>query len=80
MEKLYDDVMDMPTSLLGQSQHDMIKRARHAITQNHFNEEMREEIYEQRLYAESMISRPVMKNFKSLLRAAHILPPKDKEQ
>jgi hypothetical protein len=40
------------------------------------DEKILEEIYEQRLYAEQMISRPVMKAFKAMLRSEGILPDK----
>lgn len=65
---VYDVVKRQPGQLLGQSHHDLIAEARQAM-----DEAMVARVYEQRLYAETMISRPVMKAFKADLRAAGIL-------
>jgi hypothetical protein len=60
---LYDAVKSRPGKLLGDPIHTLIAEARHDL-----NETMCMRIYEQRLYAETMISRPVMKAFKAMLR------------
>jgi len=64
MTLLYDAVKTRPGSLLGADIHHLIAEARRDL-----NEAMRMHIYEQRLYAETRISRPVMKAFKAMLRA-----------
>jgi hypothetical protein len=43
------------------------------------DEAMVERIYEQRLLAETMISRPVMKAYKAMLRSSGILDEKQEE-
>ena len=69
MAALYERVKDDPSLQLGQPHHDLIAQAKRAG----ICEEMRVKIYEQRLYAETMISRPVMKAFKAMLRAQGVL-------
>ena len=51
--------------------HQLIKRADENLTP-----ELVEEIYEHRVLAETMISRPVMKAFKARLRREGLLPQK----
>lgn len=65
MEKLYDLLKDRPGHYFDRAVHDLIGRARNRVD----DESMKMTIYEQRLLAETMISRPVMKAFKARLRA-----------
>jgi len=44
-----------------------------ASAEKSMDEYMKEKVYEQRLYAETMISRPVMKAFKAMLRENNII-------
>ncbi|WP_108261632.1 hypothetical protein [Mangrovicoccus ximenensis] len=71
MMALYDAVRHLPGDKLGQDSHAMIARARATAT-----EDVRMDVYEARVLAETRISRPVMKAFKAMLREAGILPPK----
>ena len=68
MTVLYDLVKDRPGRLLGPDVHELITTARSCG-----EESMVMVVYEQRLLAETMISRPVMKAFKALLRRQGIL-------
>jgi hypothetical protein len=63
MAQLYDAVKDREGLLLGAEVHALIAQARNAM-----DPELRERVYETRVLAETMISRPVMKGFKALLR------------
>jgi len=65
---VYDVVKIRAGKLLGQPIHDLIAEARQGM-----DEALVERVYEQRLYAETMISRPIMKGFKAGLRAEGIL-------
>ena len=65
---IYDIIKDQPGKLLDNSVHHLIDEAR-----KHPNEKILEEVYEQRLYAEQTISRPVMKAYKAMLRREGIL-------
>jgi hypothetical protein len=69
--EIYDVIKDRPGKLLDNKVHHLIATARSCP-----DEKILEEIYEQRLYAEQMISRPVMKAFKAMLRSEGILPDK----
>lgn len=69
MEALYDVMKDRPGAVLAPGLHLVIALARAGG-----DDELREQIYEQRLYAETMISRPVMKGFKAMLRREGVLP------
>lgn len=69
MAALYERVKGDPSLRLGKTHHDLIAQAQ----KTGLSEEMRGRIYEQRLYAETMISRPVMKAFKAMLRAEGVL-------
>ena len=60
---LYNIVKDRPGELLGQDIHQLINVARTKP-----DDDVLELVYEQRLYAEQMISRPVMKAYKAMLR------------
>jgi hypothetical protein len=68
MAVIYDVVKHKPAKLLDSSVHSLIASAR-----NQTNEQLIEQVYEQRLYAEQMISRPVMKAYKAMLRQEGIL-------
>ncbi len=68
MSVIYDVVKHKPGKLLDSRVHGLISSARFEST-----EQLIEAIYEQRLYAEQMISRPVMKAYKALLRREGIL-------
>jgi hypothetical protein len=68
MAYIYDVVKDNPGKLLDPKVHQLIEMARHQA-----DEQLIEEIYEQRLYAEQMISRPIMKAYKAMLREQGIL-------
>lgn len=63
MARLYDAVKGRAGMLLGAEEHALIARARASA-----DPELRELIYERRVLAETMISRPVMKGFKALIR------------
>lgn len=63
MALLYEQVKHCPGQLLGTDIHTLITDSR-----NQLNEKTRMIIYEQRLLAETMISRPVMKGFKAMIR------------
>ncbi|MDX9990381.1 hypothetical protein [Thiothrix unzii] len=64
MALLYDAVKGCPCVILGADIHALIEIARHS----HEDDEIREFVYEKRVLAETMISRPVMKGFKAMLR------------
>ena len=68
MAVIYDVVKHKPGKLLDPQVHQLIAKAR-----SEFTEHVIEEVYEQRLYAEQMISRPVMKAYKAMLRQEGIL-------
>ena len=68
MTVLYELVRDRPGRLLGRETHELIAAARVSC-----DDSMVMTVYEQRLLAETMISRPVMKAFKALLRQQGIL-------
>jgi hypothetical protein len=63
MTQLYDAVKGREGVLLGVEEHALIARARSGA-----DSELRGLIYEKRVLAETMISRPVMKGFKMLIR------------
>jgi len=65
MALLYDAVKGCPGVILGADIHALIETARHS----HEDDEIREFVYEKRVLAETMISRPVMKGFKGMIRA-----------
>lgn len=66
---IFYDVTKHRTGInLGDDIHQLIRLARLGI-----NDELREKVYEQRMYAETMISRPVMKTFKAKLRSHNII-------
>lgn len=63
MTQLYDQVKDCPNHVLEPDIHDLIAQARQQL-----DDEMVMLIYEKRVLAETMISRPVMKSFKAMIR------------
>ncbi|MDD5394406.1 MAG: hypothetical protein PHE17_15430 [Thiothrix sp.] len=65
MALLYDEVKGCPSVILGEDIHALIETARHS----HEDDEVRVFVYEKRVLAETMISRPVMKGFKGMIRA-----------
>ncbi len=77
MEQLYDDVKTQTSDKLGQKDHDFIALARKRRDEEGLDDDVRNQIYEQRLYAETMISRPVMKDFKGMLRQCGVLSKKE---
>ncbi|MDX1810925.1 MAG: hypothetical protein R3240_03190 [Gammaproteobacteria bacterium] len=68
MTLFYDVSKHKSGIFLGQDIHNLIRQARLGIT-----DELKEKVYEQRLYAETMITRPVMKKFKAKLRTHGII-------
>jgi hypothetical protein len=68
MEVLYDAVKSRAGKFLGSGDHTLIARARQVK-----DDSLVMEIYERRLMAETMISRPVMKAYKARLWDAGIL-------
>ena len=75
MALLYDHVRDCPGALLGADSHALIAEARSQL-----DEAMRLRVYERRVLAETMISRPVMKGFKALLREQGLLDPRHDQE
>jgi hypothetical protein len=63
MAQLYDAVKGREGLLLGAAAHALIAQARGGT-----DAALRELVYEKRVLAETMISRPVMKGFKALIR------------
>jgi hypothetical protein len=68
MAVIYDVVKHKPGKLLEPSVHQLI-----ALARSEASEQLIEQVYEQRLYAEQMISRPVMKAYKAMMRQEGIL-------
>ncbi|WP_027160009.1 hypothetical protein [Methylobacter luteus] len=63
MTLLYDQVKTRRGEQLGDEMHQLIANAR-----DHLDDEIKNVIYEKRVLAETMISRPVMKGFKAMIR------------
>ena len=63
MELLYDSIKNQKGELIGEDTHSLIKSSRNNLTP-----EIKQGIYEHRLLAETMISRPVMKAFKAMIK------------
>jgi hypothetical protein len=63
MTLLYDQVKTHPGELMGDEMHRLIASAR-----DNSDDEMKNFIYEKRVLVETMISRPVMKGFKAMIR------------
>ncbi|MFC3608037.1 hypothetical protein [Stutzerimonas tarimensis] len=70
MEWLYDSVRDCPGERLDADTHALIDEARRQP-----DESMRLCVYERRVLAETVISRPVMKAFKAMIRQKGLLDP-----
>ena len=68
MEMLYDEVKNQPGLLLDSAVHELIQQARGQL-----DEAIKNIIYENRLLAETAISRPVMKAFKAMIREKGLL-------
>jgi len=63
MELLYDAVKHHPGELFSDEFHTLIATARQQLTEG-----LKNHIYEKRVLAETMLSRPVMKSFKAMIR------------
>ncbi|WP_079435400.1 hypothetical protein [Zoogloea sp. LCSB751] len=72
---IYDVVKDRPGHILDDTDHRLIALARQGM-----DDALVERIYEQRLLAETMISRPVMKAYKAMLRTSGVLATAQSEQ
>lgn len=72
MAYLYHAVKHQPGIKLGDDMHRLIAEAEH-----HVDDAMRDAIYERRVLAETMISRPVMKAFKAMIRSQGIFDTAD---
>lgn len=74
MSRIYAVTKSRPGRLLGEDIHRLIAEAGHDT-----GEAMKMRVYEQRLYAETMIGRPTMKAFKAMLRAEGLIGNKTSE-
>jgi len=72
MTELYDCLCTRPANFLGTEAHALIAEAR-LIEPGTMHEALRMQLYEMRLLAETMISRPQMKAFKAMLRSGGVL-------
>jgi hypothetical protein len=68
MAVIYDVVKDRPGQHLGVADHQLIARARTSA-----DPDILARVYERRVLAETMISRPVMKSYKAMLREVGVL-------
>jgi hypothetical protein len=68
MARIYDVTKTRPGKLLGDDVHRLI-----AAAYRDAGESMKMRVYEQRLYAETMIGRPTMKAFKAMLRTEGLI-------
>ncbi|WP_265943936.1 hypothetical protein [Dechloromonas sp. A34] len=68
MEQLYDQVKEMPGLGLGEETHRLIATARSLA-----DDGLKNFIYEKRVLAETVITRPVMKGFKAMIRQQGLL-------
>nr|WP_221189768.1 hypothetical protein [Azomonas macrocytogenes] len=77
MALLYDAVRTQPHERLDANVHGLIAEARANL-----DEQLINRVYEQRVLAETIISRPVMKGFKAMLRERGLLdsPQEQNEQ
>lgn len=75
MAQLYEQVRERPGALLGAAEHVLIAEARAGL-----DEATRLRVYERRVLAETMISRPVMKGFKAMLREQGLLEPRHDQE
>lgn len=71
---LYDVLKARTGRIFDDADHALIARARTGM-----DDVLVERIYEQRLLAETMISRPVMKAYKAMLRSSGILDERQEE-
>jgi len=71
MALLYEASHALPGQLFDAAMHRFIAHARSRL-----DEAMKMQVYEQRLLAETRLSRPVMKAFKAMLRQKGLLPAK----
>ena len=71
MTDLYDAAKGLDLGKLDYGLHALI-----AVARDLDDPALKETVYEHRLYAETMISRPVMKGFKARLRQEGVLPQK----
>lgn len=74
MALLYAEVSALPGQLLDTAIHELITAAL-----SNPDDSMKNLIYEQRLLAETAISRPVMKSFKAMIRQQGLLEAKQNE-
>lgn len=65
---LYDETKALSGQVLADGLHDLIASARQVL-----DDDVKNQLYEQRLLAETTISRPVMKGFKALIRQQGLL-------
>lgn len=68
MAIVYDEIKHKRGELLDSQIHRLIASARKQLSDT-----VVEQVYEQRMYAEQMIGRPVMKSYKAMLRSEGIL-------
>ncbi|MBE7374221.1 hypothetical protein [Pseudomonas lopnurensis] len=68
MTLLYERIGRRTGERLGEGAHALIAQAR-----GNLDEAMKNRVYEQRVLAETMISRPVMKGFKAMIRQQGLL-------
>lgn len=73
MRLLYDQVKNTPGKLLDSEVHTLIETAR----ASEIDDQIRATVYEKRVLAETMISRPVMKKFKAMIRENGLLNLQD---
>ena len=74
MSDLYDLLKNQPGLTLGDEIHQLIATARDCA-----DEAMKTFIYEKRVLAETVISRPVMKGFKAMIRQQGLLDTPNNE-
>lgn len=75
MALLYDAIRTQPGERLDPAVHELIREARTRL-----DDAMRERVYEQRVLAETVISRPVMKGFKAAIRERGLLDPRHDQE
>lgn len=75
MQWLYDAVRHLPGERLGADVHALVARARGTD-----DEALRLTVYEHRVLAETLISRPVMKGFKASIRQQGLLDPRHDQE
>ncbi len=74
MAMLYDQVCHRPGQRFGAAEHALIATARQGA-----DEAMKNAIYERRVLAETVLSRPVMKAFKAMIRANGLFAHEESE-